>query len=72
MPGVQYTDSRTDIPGNPQLAPYWLTNANVRYQLTKQTSVYGRVENLFNRDYQTAYGYNQPSRGVFVGVNWQQ
>lgn len=69
---VQYTDSRTDIPGNPQLAPYWLTNANVRYQLTKQTSVYGRVENLFNRDYQTAYGYNQPSRGLLVGVNWQQ
>ncbi|PFH08708.1 vitamin B12 transporter [Collimonas sp. PA-H2] len=69
---VQYTDSRSDIPGNPQLAPYWLTNANVRYQLTKQTSLFGRIENLFNRDYQTAYGYNQPSRGLFVGVNWQQ
>ncbi|WP_211471822.1 TonB-dependent receptor plug domain-containing protein [Collimonas humicola] len=69
---VQYTDSRSDIPGNPQLAPYWLTNANVRYQLTKQTSLFGRVDNLFNRDYQTAYGYNQPSRGLFVGVNWQQ
>jgi len=69
---VQYTDSRTDIPGNPKLAPYWLTNANARYQLNKEVSLFGRIDNLFNRDYQTAYGYNQPSRGLFVGVNWQQ
>jgi vitamin B12 transporter len=40
--------------------------------LNKEISLFGRVDNLFNRDYQTAYGYNQPSRGVFVGVNWQQ
>ncbi|WP_211452841.1 TonB-dependent receptor plug domain-containing protein [Collimonas antrihumi] len=69
---VQYTNSRTDIPGNPTLAPYWLTNANARYQLNKEISLFGRIDNLFNRDYQTAYGYNQPSRGLFVGVNWQQ
>jgi vitamin B12 transporter len=69
---VQYTDSRSDIPGNPRLGTYWLTNANARYQLNKEVSLFGRIDNLFNRDYQTAYGYNQPSRGVFVGVNWQQ
>ena len=69
---VQYTDSRSDIPGNPQLPAYWLANANARYQLNKQVSLFGRIENLFNRDYQTAYGYNQPSRGLFVGIGWQQ
>lgn len=29
---------------------------------------YGRVENLFDDDYQTASGYASPGRGVFAGV----
>lgn len=30
--------------------------------------VFGRVENLFDEQYQTAAGYDQPSRGVYAGV----
>jgi hypothetical protein len=27
---------------------------------------------VLNENYQTAFGFNQPSRGLFVGLNWQQ
>jgi vitamin B12 transporter len=75
---VQYTGSRPDkdftaFPAvDKELPSYWLVNLNARYQLSKQLSLFGRIDNVFNRDYQTAYGYNQPSRGVFAGVSWQQ
>jgi vitamin B12 transporter len=73
---LQYAGSRPDtdfVSGSKkQLGAYWLANATARYQMTKSVSLYGRVENLFDRNYQTAYGYNQPPRGVFVGLNWQQ
>ncbi|CAN5171911.1 TonB-dependent receptor [soil metagenome] len=64
-----YTGARPD--GTRQLASYWVANLTTRYAIAKGLSVYGRIENLFDRNYQTAYGYNQPSRGVFVGMNWQ-
>ncbi|HJV75850.1 MAG TPA: TonB-dependent receptor [Noviherbaspirillum sp.] len=64
-----YTGSRPD--GTRNLGAYWTANATTRYTLSKGLSLFGRIENLFDREYQTAYGYNQPPRGVFVGVNWQ-
>jgi vitamin B12 transporter len=71
---VQYTGSRPDrdLAPSAELSSYWLVNLNARYQLNKQVSLFGRIDNVFNRDYQTAYAYNQPPRGVFAGVNWQQ
>lgn len=72
----QYAGSRPDVDfvttNKKELSPYWLANFNTRYQMSRTLSAYGRIENAFNRDYQTAYGYNQPPRGVFVGLNWQQ
>jgi vitamin B12 transporter len=72
----QYAGSRPDVDfvttSKKELNPYWLANFNTRYQINKTLSAYGRIENAFNRDYQTAYGYNQPPRGVFIGLNWQQ
>lgn len=68
---AQYVGNRKDV-GNAELTSYWLVNLNAHYKLSKAVSLYGRLENLFDRDYQTVYGYNQPSRGVFVGVRWNQ
>jgi vitamin B12 transporter len=75
---LQYTGSRLDKDFNTypatdkNLPSYVLLNLNARYQIDKNLSLFGRVDNLFDRDYQTAYGYNQPSRGVFAGLSWQQ
>ncbi|MEN9887447.1 MAG: hypothetical protein RL758_2025 [Pseudomonadota bacterium] len=68
---VRYTGSRPDAVWNPRLSAYSLVDLTARCDLDKQTSVYGRIENLTDKVYQTAYGYNQPRRGLFVGVNWQ-
>jgi vitamin B12 transporter len=69
---LRYTGSRTDTPGNPMLPGYVLANASARYALTPQVVLTARVDNLFDQRYQTAYGYNQLGRGVFVGVVWTQ
>lgn len=72
---IQYTGSRRDtdfVTGNDvELKSFWLVNLNARYQVANNVSIYGRLENAFDREYQTAYGYNQTPRSLFVGVNWQ-
>ena len=67
---VYYARHRPDI-NNKELPSYVLFNMNVRYEINRETSVYARIENLFDRDYETAYGYNQPDRAVFAGINWK-
>lgn len=54
------------------VSSYVLFNLNARYQVSKELSVYGRIENVFDREYQTAYGYNQAERGFFAGIEWRQ
>lgn len=50
------------------LPDYTLINTNFSYALNEATEATFRVENLFDQDYQTTAGYNQPGRQVFVGV----
>lgn len=50
------------------LRDFTIADVNFRYALGDTAEAYLRVENLFDRDYHTAYGYNQPGRQVFVGV----
>lgn len=68
---VSYTGSRTDTESSQQLSPYWLINMTARYEVTRQWSVHARLINLLNENYQTAYGYNQLPRSLFVGMSWQ-
>jgi vitamin B12 transporter len=68
---IAYTGSRPDIDKN-NLRPYWLAGITARYQVNKSYSLFGRIDNVLNENYQTAFGFNQPSRGLFVGLNWQQ
>jgi vitamin B12 transporter len=54
------------------LSAYFKVNFTARKQVSKELAVYARLENAFDRDYQTSYGYNQLPRSLFVGLNWQQ
>ncbi len=67
---LQFSGERAD--GTHTLGSYVLANLNARYALSPALALFGRVDNLLDRDYQTVYGYNQPPRGVFVGLNWHQ
>jgi vitamin B12 transporter len=51
-----------------RLRPYTLVDLRASYPINDQYELYGRIENIFDRHYETAYQYGQPGRGVFVGV----
>jgi vitamin B12 transporter len=57
--------------GHP-LGGYGVVNLSARYDITKSWYVAARVENLFNKGYETVYTYNTPRRGAYVTVGWQQ
>lgn len=49
--------------------PAWATlDLTARWPLSERVELFGRVENLWDEDYQTAAGYGSPGRGAFVGV----
>ena len=54
------------------LPGYQLLNLTSRYQIEKNMHVSARVDNLFNRNYSEAYGYNTLGRSLFVGLTYQQ
>ncbi len=62
-----------DLDGNPVTLPsYQLLNLTARYRIDKNFEVSARLDNLFDRDYSDAYGYNPLGRTLFVGLNYQQ
>ena len=60
----------TDSSGN--LGGYGVLNLSARYNITKAWYVAAQIQNLLNKDYETAYSYNSPRRGAYVTVGWQQ
>jgi vitamin B12 transporter len=69
---LRFTGARPDTVANPSLPAFAVANLTARYALTPEVAFTGRVDNLFDRSYQTAYGYNQPGRGIYMGVVWTQ
>ncbi len=72
----QYSGAREDIDINTfartTLASYNLVNLTANYDINKQLKLSLRADNLFNRDYMLAHGYNTLGRTLFVGVNYRQ
>lgn len=68
---LRYSGSRLDRSGAQTLGPYALLDLNSSYAINKNLKFLIRIENVTNRDYETAYGYNQPGRSLFTGISWQ-
>lgn len=49
---------------------YATLDAYANYQVTPDWSVQARVANVTNRDYETAYGFNQLGRAAYVTLKW--
>jgi len=47
---------------------YLVVNIGADYQLSENVNIYGRVENLFDEDYEEVYTYQAPGIGAFIGV----
>ena len=60
--GSRATFSPVDAPG------YTTVNLAVNYGLTRHLTLFGRIDNLFDRHYENPAGFLQPSIGAFVGL----
>ena len=56
-------------PADNKVGDYTLANFGLDYALTDTVSATLRVENLFDEDYETAGGFNQPGRAAYVGLS---
>lgn len=65
-----YQGRRPEI-GGVILPSYGLWELGLGYKVTDQLTLRGRVENLFNKEYEIARGYQTPGRGYFAGFNYQ-
>ena len=66
----RYTGERTDPKG--QLEAFSVLDLKLRYALTKELTATARMDNVFDTEYQTAYGYNQARTGAYIGLLWAQ
>jgi len=60
-----------DVANNVRLSGYGLLDLRLAQHLAKGWSVRAQVKNLFDKDYQTRSGYNEPGREIFVSLAYQ-
>jgi vitamin B12 transporter len=53
------------------LDAYTLVDLKGSWKVNDRIELYGRVENLFDEDYQTVPNYGAPGRGAFVGLRYR-
>jgi vitamin B12 transporter len=68
---LQASDRRFDTDANTRkLAGYALTNVYGAYKFARDWSVFARVNNLFDRNYELAADYATPGLNAFVGIRY--
>jgi vitamin B12 transporter len=66
---MQYVGYSFDNAANTRrLKSYVLTDVRIAYPINDTFELYGRVENLFDQQYETLYRYGTLGRGAFAGV----
>jgi vitamin B12 transporter len=63
-------DRFDDAPNKTLLPGYGLLNVGASRSIAPQTELLVRLDNLGDKAYETAKGYANPGRTVFVGVKW--
>lgn len=68
---VRYAGKSFDNRGNTVvLDDYVLVDLRASYPITKGIDLFGRVENIFDEEYQTVATYGTLGRSAYVGVRW--
>lgn len=67
---LRYTGVRSDTDGKPGLPGYALLDTMGRFSINRDWVVFGRIENVTDQSYQTAYGYHQLPRTFYLGTTW--
>lgn len=56
------------IPERVTLDPYTVINVGGSFKFNDNVEAYGRIENLFDEEYQEVFGYNTQGRTAFLGL----
>jgi vitamin B12 transporter len=56
--------TETNVPGN----PYTIVNLAANYVYDDQLTIFARIDNLFNEQYQVPVGFLRPGFGVYGGI----
>ena len=64
---ADFTDFDAVTFARKDMANFTVVNAALTYEVADGQEAYVRVENLFDEDYQTVDGFNQPGRSIYVG-----
>ncbi len=67
---ARYAGERAES-GNLRLPSYLVIDATTQWDFSASGQWFARLENVGDVRYQTAFGYNQPPRGLFTGVRWK-
>ncbi|MEN3371481.1 TonB-dependent receptor [Dechloromonas sp. ZS-1] len=68
---LQAQGQRFDTDANTRkLAGYALTNVYAAYRFERDWSVFARVNNMFDRNYETAADFTTPGLNAFIGVRY--
>lgn len=68
MASYLYVGKAYDDTARRNLSPYSLVNLSGGYVINKNVKFFGRIDNLFDEDYETAGGYNTPGISAYAGV----
>jgi vitamin B12 transporter len=71
--GVIYVGERDDwkpYPVRGRIGGYTLVNLAASYNITKNLQAFGRVDNLFDKDYEEVSGYGTPGLSFFGGLKF--
>lgn len=70
--GLVYVGHRDDIDpvsySRTEMDAYTLVNLAALYQVSENITIFGRIENLFDEDYEEVLGYGTPDRSGFAGI----
>lgn len=70
--GLRYDDNITAYPTvQDTLGGYGVVNLTARYQINKSLSVQARADNVFNKRYELADGYNTEPATIFVSLSYR-
>lgn len=56
--------------GDARLGGYGLVNLYAGYPVAKHLTLEGRIENLLDKEYELAHGYNTPDRSAYIAVRY--
>jgi len=65
--GNRFDDAANTVP----LAAYTTADVYADWRFARGWNVQAKLNNLANRQYETASGYNQPGRSFYVTLRWQ-